>query len=63
MIMANGWKYYNHALLPTMAPHKNVDTKLLQNGEIWQIQWGGQHYLHVGQLIGIAVRKRNGGIA
>lgn len=30
-----GWKYYNHALIPTCAPHEIPDIVPLQNGNIW----------------------------
>lgn len=33
----NGWKYYNHALIPTIAPHAPVDTAALENGTLWNI--------------------------
>lgn len=34
--MIEGWKYYNHAMIPTNAPHLEVDLRSLQNGEIWK---------------------------
>lgn len=40
-IMSNGWKYYKHALLPTSAPHENVDTEKIKNGKIWRGKWKG----------------------
>lgn len=30
-----GWKYYNHAVIPETAPHENVDTRPLKNGLVW----------------------------
>ncbi|MBQ8685358.1 MAG: hypothetical protein IJ514_04215 [Clostridia bacterium] len=29
------WKYYNHAVLPTTAPHERVDTSPIRDGTIW----------------------------
>ena len=31
-----GWKYYNHAAIPTTAPHENVDATPVTNGDIWK---------------------------
>ena len=61
--MPSGWKYYNHAMLPTAAPHEAIDTKIIKNGKIWHMHRGGGHpYLPDGRLIGIVKRKRSGGI-
>ncbi len=30
------WRYYNHALLPTTAPHEEADTAALQRKDIWK---------------------------
>lgn len=35
------WKYYNHALLPTTAPHEKVDEMVIKLGKIWKNKWGG----------------------
>lgn len=32
----NGWKYYNHAMIPTGSPDEEVDTSSIENGEIWR---------------------------
>ena len=32
-----GWEYYNHAALPTTAPHEPVNMKPLEDGSIWQL--------------------------
>lgn len=32
-----GWKYYNHAAIPTTAPHQNPDLIQIENGNIWNI--------------------------
>lgn len=34
--MSEGWKYYNHALIPECAPHEKVDIESLNNGAIWE---------------------------
>ena len=31
--MNMGWRYYNHALLPTSAPHEKVNVSLLADKE------------------------------
>ena len=41
MVTANnkirGWKYYNHAAIPTTAPHEMPDLVPVQDGSIWSI--------------------------
>lgn len=32
-----GWKYYNHAMIPTTAPHESVNLKPLLDGSIWKM--------------------------
>lgn len=31
-----GWKYYNHAAVPTSAPHEDVDITPIENGKLWK---------------------------
>ena len=31
----SGWKYYNHAMIPTCAPHENADESALENESFW----------------------------
>lgn len=33
----DGWKYYNHAVIPTTAPHEKVDLTPINDGSIWKI--------------------------
>lgn len=33
-----GWKYYNHAAIPTTAPHETPDLTPLKDGSIWNIE-------------------------
>jgi hypothetical protein len=33
-----GWKYYNHAAIPTGAPHEDIDISPIENGSIWNIE-------------------------
>ena len=33
----DGWKYYNHAAVPTSAPHKKVEMAPIQDGSIWKL--------------------------
>lgn len=32
-----GWRYYNHAMLPTSEPHEEVDLEPIRNKSIWKI--------------------------
>ena len=32
------WKYYNHAAIPTTAPHKDPDLLPIEDGSIWKIE-------------------------
>lgn len=32
-----GWKYYNHAAIPSIPPHKKVDISSIKNRKIWQM--------------------------
>lgn len=32
------WKYYNHAAIPTTAPHQNPDLLSVENGSVWKIE-------------------------
>jgi hypothetical protein len=36
------WGYYNHALLPTTAPHEEADVAALDNPETWKPKGGGR---------------------
>lgn len=31
-----GWKYYNHAMIPTTAPHEPANLEALKNGSLWK---------------------------
>lgn len=33
-----GWEYYNHAAIPTTAPHISPDTKPIADGTIWKME-------------------------
>ena len=58
----NGWKYYNHAMIPTGSPDKEVDTSSIENGEIWRdSSGGGYHFLLGGHRIGSVTMKPTGG--
>lgn len=30
------WKYYNHAMIPTVAPHEKIDVEPLNNKQFWR---------------------------
>lgn len=36
----DGWQYYNHAMIPSSAPHEAVDLSAVRNGEIWHYRNG-----------------------
>ncbi len=36
----DGWKYYNHAAIPTTAPHEEPDMIPINDGSIWKIGGG-----------------------
>lgn len=40
-----GWKYYNHAMIPDCAPHEEADISPVRSGEIWQNCRGGGYPL------------------
>lgn len=35
-----GWQYYNHAAIPTCAPHEEPDLEPIKNGTVWHIDGG-----------------------
>ena len=37
----DGWKYYNHAVIPTTAPHEMPDILPITDGSIWKIKGEG----------------------
>lgn len=38
----DGWKYYNHAVIPTTAPHEEPDLETVKSGFVWtNIRGGG----------------------
>ena len=40
-----GWRYYNHAAMPTTAPHEQPDLTPLRDGRIWKIGGGRKVWL------------------
>lgn len=38
--MIEGWKYYNHAVIPTTAPHEPVNLSPITDGKIWEVGGG-----------------------
>lgn len=56
-----GWKYYNHAMLPTSEPHETPDMRPIESGAVWKAG-GVLLYLQGGQPIGIAAMRRTGGM-
>ena len=39
--MISGWRYYNHAAVPTTPPHINPNLEPIENGSIWKSLGGG----------------------
>lgn len=39
--MIQGWKYYNHAMIPTTAPHENVLLDPVERGKCLKYRRGG----------------------
>ncbi len=35
--MIKGWRYYNHAIIPTTLPHEEVDVTPINDGSVWSI--------------------------
>lgn len=61
--MIEGWKYYNHAAIPTTAPHEAANLDPINDGSIWNLGGGVFLYLLDGSLIGTVALKRSGGTA
>lgn len=59
--MKKGWKYYNHALIPTAAPHEKVEIPRL-NHEFWKNGGGVFPCLPDGLQIMIVDMKHLGGM-
>ena len=59
-----GWKYYNHAMIPNCAPNEEPDLSVFENGEIWKKSsgGGGHRCLLGGHLITIIQNMKIGGI-
>ena len=36
----DGWKYYNHAAIPTSEPNETVNIKCILDNTIWKIDGG-----------------------
>lgn len=45
--MNNEWEYYNHALVPTTAPHVEPDVSWIRNKKVWKEFAGGKYPLLV----------------
>lgn len=60
--MIQGWKYYNHAMIPTTAPHENVLLDPVERGKCLKYRGGVYRCLLDGRQIGIVDMKRSFGI-
>lgn len=58
----NGWSYYNHAAVPTTAPHEEANTEPISDGSIWKNAGGVHLYLQDGLRNLIADMKQIGGM-
>lgn len=59
----DGWKYYNHAAIPTNAPHETPDLEPIESGLVWSNIGGGVlHYWLDGHQTGIVGMKQIGGM-
>ena len=45
MAVTTTWRYYNHALIPTCAPHEAADTAALADASLWAAHGGGDNIL------------------
>ena len=52
-----GWKYYNHAAIPTTPPYETPNLEPIKNGDIWKIGGGTNLCLLDGLQIGIVNMK------
>ena len=39
----DGWKYYNHAMVPSTWPHELVNMQPIKDGTIWKSAGGGKN--------------------
>ena len=46
-MIIEGWKYYNHAIVPTCAPHEEPNLEPIMNGSVWQLRFEGKTPLMV----------------
>lgn len=37
-MIISGWRYYNHAAIPTNAPHEMPNLEPVNNGMIWKME-------------------------
>lgn len=44
-VMNREWEYYNHALVPTTAPHRTPDTSWMRSPKEWKKRSGGKYPL------------------
>ena len=52
--MISGWRYYNHAAVPTTPPHINPNLEPIENGSIWKSLGGGYcSFSQVGNKLGL----------
>ena len=59
----DGWKYYNHAAIPTTAPHEIPNISPITDGSIWKSGGGGVlRYWQGGLQNMIVATKQIGGM-
>ena len=54
-----GWKYYNHAVVPTCAPHEMPDLAPVRDGRIWSLGGGKLLYSSPAILRALTARKKH----
>lgn len=58
------WKYYNHAMIPDLPPHEEVDVFAIKDGSVWKLGGGKKHpFWQDGRRTLIVSMKQIGGIA
>ena len=48
-----GWKYYNHAMLPTSEPHEIPDMRPIESGAVWNAGGGYSFICKVDNRLGL----------
>lgn len=60
--MIKGWKYYNHALISTCAPHEVPDLSVIKDGSAWKKLGGAKLFWRDGHRNMTMMPIQTGGI-